>query len=139
MTEHAFVRAVHNKLPSAIKIWKIIDDFHGGVSDAMYFGLEGQCLFVEYKYAKELPVRPATIVAKSKLPPLQQDWFQDLHGRSMPVAVVVGCGLPRHYKAVWFDDPRDTLNGITNADFASRLITKDEVCSRISQRVGVPQ
>jgi hypothetical protein len=132
MTEHAFVKSVHRKIDPRIKIWKIIDGFHGGVSDALYFGYEGRHLFVEYKYVKELPVRPTTIVAKTKLPPLQQEWFQDLKDRGQSVSVVVGCGLPRHYKGVVLGEPEETLSGITNADFVTRLLTKDEICHSIN-------
>lgn len=132
MTEHAFVKSVHRKIDPRIRVWKIIDDFHGGVSDAQYFGHEGRHLFVEYKYCKELPVRPTTIVAKSKLPPLQQEWFQDLKDRGQPICVVIGYGLPRHYKGVMLWEPRMTDTGITKAHFVSWSLTRDEVCHEIN-------
>jgi hypothetical protein len=135
MTEHAFVKSVHRKLDSRIKVWKIIDDYHGGVSDALYFGTEGRHLFVEYKFVKELPVRPMTIVKKSELPPLQQEWFQDLKDRGQPVCVVIGYGIPRHYKGYITWEPADTLCGITKADFVRWTLSKDEVCHEINQFV----
>jgi hypothetical protein len=135
MTEHHFVKAVHRKLDSRIKVWKILDDYHGGVSDALYFGTEGRHLFVEYKYAKELPVRMTTRVAKTELPPLQQEWFQDLKDRGQPVCVIIGTGLPRYYKGIVLWNPEDTLTGIGKADFVARLLTKDEVCHEINQYV----
>lgn len=135
MTEHAFVRAVHRKLDPRIKVWKIIDDYHGGVSDALYFGTGGRHLFVEYKYTKKLPVRPTTLVDKSKLPPLQQDWFRDLKERGQPVCAVIGCGEPRKYKGVWIDEPEECVTGIQNEVFLQRLLSLQEICHRIERNL----
>ena len=133
MTEHSFVRAVHRQLPLGIKIWKIIDDFHNGVSDALYFGTEGRLLFVEYKFVKELPVRDTTGVAKTQLPPLQREWMRDLVTRKVPAVVIVGSQSPKG--GVWISDPKEVSRGLKKSEFLDRLESVKELATHIGTHV----
>lgn len=98
MNEHSFVSAIHRKLRGdpRIDIWKIHDQYAGGVPDAVYFGNKGT-IWVEYKYIKQLPKKDDTLInlCHSKyLSPLQQSWLERKHLLNTRIAVIVGspCG-----------------------------------------------
>ena len=90
MDEHSFIRAVHSKLNTALRKWKIHDQFAGGVPDAYYLGPTSD-LWIEYKYMKLLPIRPDTKLNTS-FSELQRLWLDDLHRCGRPCALVIGHG-----------------------------------------------
>lgn len=69
-------------------IWKINDNYQGGVPDTWYRGTKGS-LFVEYKFAKKFPIRSSTLV-KPALSKLQKHWIKTAHGLNQKVWAVVG-------------------------------------------------
>lgn len=89
MNEHSFIRSIHRKLPADVYVWKINDNYQGGVADAYYSLRGGNDLWVEYKYLPKLPKRPDTPVHYG-LSALQLDWLRarQLDGRN--VLVIVG-------------------------------------------------
>jgi len=89
MNEHSFIRSIHRKLPDDVYVWKINDNFQGGVADAYYSRTGGNDMWVEYKFIQSLPKRPTTPVDFG-LSPLQRDWLKArlLDGRT--VSVIVG-------------------------------------------------
>lgn len=89
MNEHSFIRSIHRKLPPDVYIWKINDNFQGGVADAYYSKRNGGDLWIEYKYLSSLPKRASTIVNYG-LSALQIMWLNErlLDGRT--VSVIVG-------------------------------------------------
>ena len=106
MNEHKYVRAVHRQLKKftdpSVKIWKINDNFQGGVPDAHYMGARGKHIWVEYKWVN-LPKRQTTIIKgkhfketqnSTDLSPLQIEWLSEAYERGQDVFVVVGsdCG-----------------------------------------------
>lgn len=88
MDEHSFIRAVHSKLDTALRKWKIHDQFAGGVPDAYYLGPTSD-LWIEYKYVKLLPIRPDSQI-KTSLSELQKLWLNDLHRCKRKCALVIG-------------------------------------------------
>lgn len=99
MNEHGFVRKVHDKLrrtKQLRKIWKINDNFQGGVPDAFY--LADRELWAEYKYIPTLPKRSTTIV-RPDLSELQHGWLDALQKADKQAWVVVG-----HPQGVWVSD-----------------------------------
>ncbi len=89
VNEHSFIRSIHRLLPSRdLLIWKINDQFAGGVPDAYYAGALAS-LFAEYKYLKALPKRPTTVV-KSGISELQKIWLSRMHDMGHNVIFVVG-------------------------------------------------
>ncbi len=91
MNEHGFVRAVHRQISDSVFRWKINDTYAGGVPDAFYAG-PACCLFVEYKYVKELPKRDSTFV-KTTLSEPQKLWLDRMFSLDKRVAVVIGSPL----------------------------------------------
>lgn len=134
MNEHSFIKAVHRQLPKHIKVWKIIDDFHGGVSDVAYFGMDGKVLFVEYKFQPTLPVRGATIPQKLKLKPQQYLWFCDLQDRKVPVAAIFGVGEPET-GGVWVTDRKEAKDGICKDEVLRRWESPKNLITHILRSV----
>lgn len=124
MTEHAYIRAVHKKLPPTIDAWKINDVYAGGVADAYYSGCAGD-LWIEYKYVKALPKRPDTMVLID-LSELQKQWHRRRHAHGRRVAVVVGSPTG----AVLFEG-LSWEKGIRSADFIRTAVAKDAIASYI--------
>ncbi|MCA9367016.1 hypothetical protein KC887_01985 [Candidatus Kaiserbacteria bacterium] len=92
MNEHGFVKAVHNHLRKTpdIRIWKINDNYAGGVPDAWYCAPEGRNLWIEYKYINA-PKRDTTIIdVASLLAPLQRQWMVDHVAYGISCAIVIG-------------------------------------------------
>lgn len=133
MTEHSFVKRIHRRLDPRIKIWKIIDDFHGGVSDAAYFGTEGRILFVEYKFAQTLPVRPITIPSKLTLKPQQHLWLTELQVREVPAIAIFGVGYPDG--GVWVTDEHEARYGLRKIEILDRLESVEDLAHRITTTV----
>ena len=136
MNEHSFIRSIHRKLPPDIYVWKINDNFQGGVADAYYSMRGGRDLWIEYKFLKELPKRADTVV-RFGLSELQKDWLRQRHLDGRTVAVVVGSPqgsliLPG---TSWDTD-------VTAEAFkGSAVATADVVayiCSRASEPVAYP-
>lgn len=92
MNEHGFVRAVHSYLKKHfpnIYIWKINDNFAGGVPDAWYCASQND-LWVEYKYIT-CPKRDTTLIdCRDHLSALQQDWLTKRHSQNISVATIIG-------------------------------------------------
>ena len=126
MNEHGMVRAIHNHLKHPdIDIWKINDQYHGGVPDAVYFSAI-ETIWVEYKWIRSLPKRDTTLVnlcsAGSYLSSNQQAWLLRKHKMNNRVMVVVGCdeGIGVFQDTAWTNPKtRDAfLNGQKPKDFA---------------------
>lgn len=130
MNEHGFVKAVHRQLPDWIGVWKIKDDYHGGVSDALYLGLEGKLLFVEYKFDPELPVRSTTKLPNAKLKPLQKEWFVNLQERKIPVCAVYG-----YNQGGVIVTEREYIHGIRKSEFEGRWVNITRIAEWITTQV----
>lgn len=119
MNEHGFVRKIHKKLRETgqlKKIWKINDNFQGGVPDAFYLAERGS-LWVEYKYLPVLPKRDSTIVVPD-LSELQFGWLADLQASEKQAWVVVG-----HPEGVWVtQDLARCREGIDRVSFVDESI-----------------
>ena len=96
MNEHSYIRSIHKQLKkqtSAVDIWKINDNYAGGVPDTVYFGNKS-VLWIEYKYIKQLPKRNTTVIDLTKpqqyLSLLQQQWLEEKHLKNIRTTVIVG-------------------------------------------------
>ena len=130
MTEHAFIRSIHDRLKRvdrSIYVWKINDNYQGGVADAYYSG-DRDC-WIEYKYLKSLPKRSDTLI-KIDLSPLQQEWLRERHNQGRNVSVVIGS-----------PDGAMILSGtswnrsISTAEFLSSAVDKSEIVAYIREQV----
>lgn len=133
MTEHSYIRSVHDRLRKkapAIYIWKINDPYQGGVADAYYSSAAD--LWIEYKYLKSLPKRPGTVI-QSGLSPLQQQWLRGRYREGRNVSVIIGSPagsliLPG------VDWDRE----ITTADFIACSVDKMAVVAYITNQCQCP-
>lgn len=144
MNEADFTSRVHSKIPAdKIKVWKIKDDFQGGVPDAMYLskhnpnGLVQPVIFIEYKYLKALPKREKTYIIPA-LSDLQRVWLRTaLIGKSKAF-VIVGYPDKSGSKGVVFYTPEEWEAGITLAEFKSRVMGYADLADFIvSQVIGI--
>lgn len=126
MTEHSFIRSLHDRLrriAPEVYIWKINDAYQGGVADAYYSAASD--MWVEYKFLKALPKRASTVIDIG-LSALQKQWLSSRHREGRKVCVVVGSPdgsliLPG----------TDWDRSITSADFISSAVDKSEVVAYI--------
>jgi hypothetical protein len=89
MDEHGFIRSVHRHLPKkGLTVWKINDNYRGGVPDAYYSGPKAD-IWIEYKYLKQIPKRAGTII-KPSLRPQQLKWLAKEHSFGRQVYCIVG-------------------------------------------------
>ena len=133
MNEHGFIRSIHRRLPSDLEVWKINDNYKGGVADAYYSGDEGD-LWVEYKFVK-LPKRDSSKVDFG-LSALQIDWLTKQANRGRQVAVIIGSD-----EGSWIiQDPQIfALNSCDRATFIRSALDKTEVVSFIIACTTYPQ
>ena len=91
MIESQYTKKVNSGIPKHIFCWKISDQFFGGVPDSYYNDKTNYngCLWVEYKFIKELPKRPETVVVPD-LSKLQDKCLDDLASCGDQVIVIVG-------------------------------------------------
>jgi len=119
MDEHGFIRSVHRHLPKkGITVWKINDNFRGGVPDAYYSGPKGD-IWIEYKYLRQVPKRAGTLIVPS-LRPQQIKWLEKEHSFGRQVYCIVGCKSGGHV----FEYP-DWVNGIPT-EFFNKSIRKQK-------------
>lgn len=89
MDEHKFatkvIKLCRDNLPL---VWKINDNYAGGVPDALLIGPE-QDVWVEFKFVQALPKRDNTIV-RPDLTRLQQSWFKKLKQTNRTAVAVLG-------------------------------------------------
>lgn len=126
MNEHSYIRSIHRlvtKRAPDLYVWKINDNYQGGVADAYYSGERDH--WVEYKYIPALPKRPETIV-KLDLSPLQRDWLESRAKEGRTVAVIIGSPLG----SVIFPGLA-WQNNITTADFISSTVDNSAVVAYI--------
>ena len=128
MDEHSFIRAVHKLLPAdpLLLTWKINDQFTGGKPDCYYCGTR-EDLWVEYKFIKALPKRDKTKITID-LSQLQIDWLSFLDRCNRSVWVVVGAPKQAVILSI-----KETLDGVTCAQFKARALTFKELGSRIKE------
>lgn len=128
MNEHGFVRKVHQKLKAdkrLRKIWKINDNFQGGVPDAYYLAEAGD-LWVEYKYIPRLPKRGTTLIVPD-LSELQYGWLRDEQECGNMAWVAVG-----HPGGVWVTADLDRCReGIATSTFVEETIGVPTFIDRI--------
>lgn len=139
MTEHQWVSSLHQSMRKKyddIKIWKINDDYAGGVPDACYFG-PASTLWVEYKYLV-IPKRDSTIIDLTDknryLTALQQDWLTNLYLFNISHAVIVGS--PEG--GVVFPG-NSWKTPITTKEFRSRVIPKNKIAEILHSEVTIKQ
>lgn len=132
MTEHTYIRSIHERLrkaATAIYIWKINDPYQGGVADAYYSGHTD--MWIEYKYLKSLPKRESTVIVPG-LSQLQKDWLRARHQEGRKVCVIVGS-----------PDGSLILPGvsweelISSADFKSSMVDKHSVVAYIRGQLTI--
>lgn len=107
MNEHGYVRKIHKKLKATKRlkrVWKINDNFQGGVPDAFYLGSDE--LWIEYKYLKQLPKRKTTLVVPDTSD-LQVLWLKDLQESGKNAWCVVG-----HPGGAWIIEDLSLLAGL---------------------------
>ena len=125
MNEHSFIRSIHRKLPKEIYVWKINDNYAGGVADAYYCGFKDD-LWIEYKYVS-LPKKDDSKV-QIGLSALQVNWLSAQANRKRNVAVVVGSAEG----ILLLTDPKDFEKPfVTKSYFSSNAIDKDTLLSFI--------
>ena len=125
MTEHSFIRALHKKIPSTVRIWKINDNFAGGVPDAFYRmkgKYNGTHVWVEYKYIKSMPKRANTLV-RPDLSELQKLWLKEAADSGEKAYCVVGIE-----KQVLVLSTKE-FDGLTVESANKRLISRDQYVS----------
>lgn len=126
MTEHAYIRSIHRLLAKHaphVYVWKINDNYQGGVADAYYSSRLD--MWIEYKYLKTLPKRPTTVI-KIDLSQLQRDWLSGRMAQGRKVAVVIGSTVG----SVILPD-LEWQRSITAADFLSSCVDKKDVMAYI--------
>jgi|AntRauTorcE11898_2_1112593.scaffolds.fasta_scaffold37495_2 hypothetical protein len=101
MNEHSFrntIRTQAKRFDPSMLIWKINDNFAGGVPDYL-FERHNQERWVEAKYLKNLPKRPSTLLDFTNpnkfLSDLQVDWLNRREQRFGDACVVIGIGERR--------------------------------------------
>jgi hypothetical protein len=125
MDEHGYIRSIHTHLPKkGLTIWKINDNFRGGVPDAYYSGSGGD-IWIEYKYVKRLPKREDTQIIP-QLRPQQIKWLNTEHNYGRNVYCVVGSPDG----GVVLEHPHWT-SGITMLEFAKRSSSQKELAAWI--------
>lgn len=87
MNEHTWIKQFHKLLPKELLIWKINDNFQGGVPDAYYAGPYGD-VWVEYKYIHRLPKRPDSLIDEYPSV-LQQKWLEKLNSCGKSTLVIM--------------------------------------------------
>lgn len=126
MNEHSFIRSVHRLLPKDLLVWKINDNFAGGVPDAFISGQSGS-IWIEYKYIKALPKRPGTLL-KTSLTKQQLLWLTRLTANGHKAWLVIGvenmCLILEGTELADYDN-------ITVADFISNAVDKRTLVSLI--------
>lgn len=144
MNEADFTSRVHSKIPAdKVKVWKIKDDFQGGVPDAMYLskhnpnGLVQPVVFIEYKYLKTLPTREKTYIIPA-LSELQKEWLRTASISGSKTFVIVGYPDKPGSKGVVFYTSEEWEAGITLAEFKSRVMSYTDLADFIvSQVIGI--
>lgn len=130
MNEHGYIRSIHRKLPKNLYIWKINDNYAGGVPDAYYSGNKND-LWLEYKYLKTIPKRNDTVIDFTKmLSPLQQKWLKERHNEGRNVGVVIGS----EFGGLLLMGTEFTTS-LSAAEFRIKSIGKDELVFRIIKMV----
>lgn len=128
MNEHSFIDAVHKHVPATPTFlrWKVADQFTGGKPDCYYCGTRSD-LWIEYKFIKALPKRDKTKITID-LSQLQIDWLSHLDRCNRPVWVIVGAPKQAVILSI-----KETLDGVTCAQFKARALTFKELGSRIKE------
>lgn len=100
------------------KIWKINDNFQGGVPDAFY--LAAAELWVEYKHI--VPPKRSTTLIVPDVSDLQYGWLEALQDADKQAWVVVTHGSGRSAKAWVESDLERVAAGITQAEFLNESL-----------------
>mgnify|MGYP005999378387 FL=1 len=124
MIESQYTANVGKRLPSdKMRSWKVNDNFEGGVPDAFYRHHEGvRPLWAEYKFIKNLPKRPTTII-KPAWSERQRLWLIEAEAANGLAVVIIGCESIKHKRQVCgvvLTDPNEWDNGISAEQFATR-------------------
>lgn len=126
MNEHGYIRSIHRKLPKTLYVWKINDNYQGGVADAYYSGPKGD-IWVEYKYIN-LPKRPTTMLPEQfGLSDQQLGWLRDRAGEGRNVSLVVGSD----YGDLILTDTDAFDIRMSQADFKSSAVDKNSTVAHI--------
>ena len=130
--ENNFIRSVHNKFRKSVYHEKMANPYRGGTADVWYSG-QATDLWAEYKFLPTIPTRTKEI--RPDCSQLQLHWLRNRYLEGRNVAVIVG--TPEG--GVIFTD-REWEQGISPAEFRSRLKTKAEIAEWIASKVGyVPE
>lgn len=138
MIESDFTKRVNEKLdPRKIKVWKIKDDYQGGVPDALYLpkishSAAQTCVFVEYKFIKALPKLDKTCIIPA-LSELQKEWLR-IASLTLPCFVIVGYKDTKAARGVVYTS-NEWLTGIPKADFVNRLWSYQEIADFLTLQI----
>lgn len=145
MTEHKRTADLHSKLKKRgklRKIWKINDNYQGGVPDAFY--LNDNELWVEYKNEKALPKRPTTLV-RLDLSEQQFEWLEDLQAAGKKAYAVLTWGERNEARAWVCKDLERIRAGVPSEEVAAEAITLPELldwiedqCTRSRHSTRIP-
>lgn len=130
MNEHKMSTRIHKDLQKRGKltrVWKINDNFQGGVPDAFYLGASP--LWIEYKHI-EVPVRDSTMI-RPNVSELQLGWLETLQAGGQGAWVVVTHGSGRTAMA-WVESDLDVIRaGVTRGQFVQDSVTYAELLNDI--------
>jgi hypothetical protein len=125
MNEHSFIRSIHRKLPKSVFVWKICDQYAGGVPDTYYSGIAAD-LWVEYKYVR-LPKRDTSKVDFG-ISELQKLWLIERKREGRNTCLVVGA---EEGCLVIFDSTIIAAGCCSRLYFISNAVSKDSVVTTI--------
>lgn len=129
--ETTFITSIHKKLPEPPPYHeKNNNPFNSGTPDVFYSGNEGD-LWVEYKFMKELPKRPTTLVVPD-LSPGQKRWLGNRLDEGRNVAVIMGVG-PKH--GILYRN-REWLVPISTSELQAKLVLRQDLADWIKATVG---
>ena len=133
MNEAKFTSEINKLLPkNLVKVWKVKDDFQGGVFDCIYYSEVNETggvlppVNVEFKLLKTIPKRENTLIIPD-CSELQKQWLRRGLINKHPTLVIVGALDGREYKGVVFYTEKEWLEGITRTEFVKRLQSKQDI------------
>ena len=134
-SEHTFNHDLCRRLRDAgLYVWKINDNYEGGVPDIFIAGTEGRTMFVECKYIHELPKRDSTPVIPA-LSDQQWYWLTSRSLQGVRVSVIMGIGK----QAAIFDDSSEWKTGVPSGVLKDRLLSKAAIVDWIIQTTAPKQ
>ena len=123
-SESTYTQWYHKKLKmQGVYCLKLNLMHSNGVPDSYFSGNLDDC-WVEWKYIRELPKRPATVVPFN-LTSLQQHWITSRCNEGRLVYLVVGS--PHHHNIIH----GSKIHNLTTEEFMKASMPREQVCQQI--------